>query len=94
MSYKYKVEYTSHALKQREWAQSHDKILFAKIVSFDETLAKEGRILIGKPKTITNGKFAGCISVKLDKKNRYLYFKKIDKITFLVVSCLEHYDDR
>ncbi|MDR3330482.1 MAG: type II toxin-antitoxin system YoeB family toxin [Mycoplasmataceae bacterium] len=90
----FKVAYIPMALKERQWFEKHDKITFGKILVFEEMLKESGRILIGRPETIIYKNFGKCVSVRLDKKNRYVFSYKFEPDgTIVVVSCKGHYDD-
>ncbi|MDR1234661.1 MAG: hypothetical protein LBJ97_01075 [Mycoplasmataceae bacterium] len=57
-------------------------------------LKDNGKISIGRPEMIVYKEYGKCISVRLDKKNRYVYeFKLLNENTFLVVSCKGHHGD-
>lgn len=91
----FKLAYTPTAFKDKKWFEKHDKIIFGKIEIFDQMLRETGKILIGKPETIVDKNYGKCVSVRIDKKNRYVYSYRYEPNgTIVVIACKGHYDDR
>jgi toxin YoeB len=90
---KYKVDFTEIARDDLVWLQLNEPKAFLKAKNLIFELSEHPFSGTGKPKLLKYG-WKGCYSRRITQKNRLIYSVDNEKVTVLVLSATQHYDDK